>query len=745
MITKPKSPFCDSTCQQAIQKAVESRLNATQAYLATQLPASQFPPESRLAKSVSIILPGQSLTFVAGNSQLINGHPITSTNRFAVGSTGKMLTATLVYQLEAMGKLKITDPLSKHLPQGFLPPKWQNITIDEALHMTGGMYDYSDVAFQKELIERVLNHNDTIYNPVDLINYAYNKGPKCKPEYDPDHTFTPSEGWCYSNIAYRILECMIEFVGSKFYGQSYQEQLQERILTPLGMNHTIYDPSINPATLPDMTHGYCALIPNQIFVDGTNSTSLISQAGGAGSHISTPEDMSIFTRALFSGKIFPLESRQFKEFTTVVCTNPKDGCVPGKEVPLGTPGDAYNAAWRRIIQRPGDPSILFASGGIGIQTTNMFYMTESGLTVTTCTNVDAVGGDLPDSMDNGLFGDIYRAFNINQDKSLRSIESRQSTVDPGSITIPSKPSYQAILQTNSVTPSIKPPEPIVIPKTVSAIQPAKNMQAEAPLVSPDILWVTSGASRLEPPAPIRWIASGLRSVGGFFSGLFSHVPSLSTNPEPSTALALDDSISDTVEISAQAEQPRFTNSGNSSAETVRAVVDIVNNAGAYLDLGRVLWNLGTNIHHWATTPSQPVKFLSTLVQNSFERQLDIIERKLQRERENLTQEEVKTLRDSIYDARDDFKEIIKVGGTAEEISALEKDLQYLIKDAFSETKEGTKYALTMHGGVVEKPSVSFALAQQLWLSEPKIQTSAPAASPAMSELSDVKIVGCKHC
>jgi len=1142
MITKPKAPLCDSTCKQAIQKAIESRLNATQAYLATQLPPSQFPPESRLAKSVSIIYRDQPFTFVAGNTQLIDGHPITPTHRFAVGSTGKMFTATLVYQLERMGWLKITDLVSEHLPKGFLPQEWQNITIYEALHMSDGSYDYGDAALKKELIARAINHNDTIYSPVELISYAYNKGPLCKPEYDPDHTFAHGEGWCYSNTVYRILELMIEFVG----GKSYQEQLQERILTPLGMNHTIYDPSINPATLSDMTHGYCALISEQLFLDGTNSTSLISQAGGAGSHISTPSDMSIFTHALFSGKIFPLDSKQFKEFTTVVCTNPEDGCIPGKEVPLGMPSDAYGSGLRRIIQRPGDPPTWFSSGSIGIQPANIFSRPEDGLTVTICSNAEANGADLPDPMDNGLFGDIYRALNITQDKSVRPLESRQSVVEknfmitkpkpiqepetyllkptgkrgvsaieltitnpnscpdtlcavdggdptcnshitdfdvtsnpklchamnlrvsyptngtvqlgdpyyppklrkyhdflkkiqpnipglsdemiepilkmrsystenlpimPGKfpviflapghgepsqfyenvanelvsqgyivvgisstfvnlVALPDKPDYQHVVeplkvsdpgvlfkpqqqdilyilhnlskflprdlylsmnltrtgflghslgasvladlvhddpslaqalaplercqslyepiytaptispkvpvfnvvagfrenypasfplersqtllriapspmsvsdmftshmsisdletiqdqpglkltrqyyaqrypnlfdtgtgdgqivahaisinvgkffdlhlsgipsrelqsciplfpnsttvccgpgvcnttvvdqmpilpksshqtvsQTNSVTPNIEPPKPIVRPETAPIVQSTADRQAEPPLNNPTIPPVTSGASRLEAPAPIRWIASGLRSVGGFFSGLFSHSPTVSANSQPSTALVLDDSIRHTSESSEQIEEPRFTNNSNSSAENVRAVVDTVNNAGAYLGLGMVLWNLGSSIYHWSTTPSQPVTFATDEKfresMQALQHQLKTIKNRVDRffdlykqpEIVDVIQEESESLYFAYKDFSLDFNELKGKGhATAEELSELEEDLTYLSgwlsKEGFIDAKERIEEALSDSKQVTTKElPASFSLQQRFW-------------------------------
>ena len=89
--------------------------------------------------SLTIARDGKVLyTRAIGYSQ-INGtekKPLTTANRFRIGSITKMFTATMILQLVEEGKLKLTDPLDKFFPQ---IPNAGKITIAQILSHRSGI------------------------------------------------------------------------------------------------------------------------------------------------------------------------------------------------------------------------------------------------------------------------------------------------------------------------------------------------------------------------------------------------------------------------------------------------------------------------------------------------------------------------------------------------------------------------------------------------------------------------------
>src|SRR4030095_1564040 len=83
--------------------------------------------------SLAIVKDGKVLYSRAiGYSQISDTEkkPLTAANRFRIGSITKMFTATMILQLAEEGTLKLTDTLSKFLPQ---VPNANKITILQIL------------------------------------------------------------------------------------------------------------------------------------------------------------------------------------------------------------------------------------------------------------------------------------------------------------------------------------------------------------------------------------------------------------------------------------------------------------------------------------------------------------------------------------------------------------------------------------------------------------------------------------
>lgn len=143
-----------------------------------------------------------------GLANVEHGVPATPDTVFQSASTGKTFTAALVLLLERDGRLKLDDPISRHLEN--TPPAWAGITIRHLLTHTSGLGDpYTRIDLRKD------------YTDEELIAL----------EASMPLLFAPGERFAYSNAGYHLLGFICKRAGGKFFG----DQLKERIFAPLGM------------------------------------------------------------------------------------------------------------------------------------------------------------------------------------------------------------------------------------------------------------------------------------------------------------------------------------------------------------------------------------------------------------------------------------------------------------------------------------------------------------------------------
>lgn len=136
--------------------------------------------------------------------------PATVTSVYEIGSVTKQFTATAVMMLVEEGKLKLDDPLSKHLTG--LPEAWREVTVRHLLTHTSGIKNYTGLpGFE-------VSKNLTGEQFIKAIS-----------DYPLD--FAPSEKWSYSNTGYNLLGHIIERIS----GQSYWKFIEERFTKSLGM------------------------------------------------------------------------------------------------------------------------------------------------------------------------------------------------------------------------------------------------------------------------------------------------------------------------------------------------------------------------------------------------------------------------------------------------------------------------------------------------------------------------------
>src|SRR5450631_1376913 len=76
-----------------------------------------------------------------GSANLEWGVPDTPATKFRLGSVTKQFTAASILLLEERGKLKVEDPVKKHMPDA--PAAWDKITIFNLLTHTSGIPSFT--------------------------------------------------------------------------------------------------------------------------------------------------------------------------------------------------------------------------------------------------------------------------------------------------------------------------------------------------------------------------------------------------------------------------------------------------------------------------------------------------------------------------------------------------------------------------------------------------------------------------
>ena len=182
-------------------------------YMKAAVNVNQFSGSVLIAKHDSIIY---QKTF--GTIDYANTKPLDNTSMFELGNITEEFTAAAILLLKDKGKLKLTDTITKYLPE--LP--YNTVTIKDLLTHTSGLPDYyDDVMKDKWGTGKLATNDDVVKSLADAkVPLAWLPGTK----YDGYHYYTD----------YPLLATIIE----KVSGLSYKDFMQQNIFTPLHLNHT---------------------------------------------------------------------------------------------------------------------------------------------------------------------------------------------------------------------------------------------------------------------------------------------------------------------------------------------------------------------------------------------------------------------------------------------------------------------------------------------------------------------------
>ncbi|NEA36689.1 beta-lactamase family protein [Streptomyces sp. SID13031] len=215
--------------------------------------------------------------------------------RFWAGSVTKTFTATVVLQLVAEGKIGLDALVASYLPHLGLD---RRITVRMLLQHTSGLFNYTGEYYDDGTVtpgipaagKAWVDNRFRSYRPEELVRYALSKPPR----------FAPGTDQNYSNTNYTLALLLIE----KITRHSYVDEVQHRILRPLGLRGTVVPG--NRTQLPGPhAHGYYRYQAAGEWqtVDVTRQN--LSLLAGAGDLISTTQDLRTFITALMTGKLLP--------------------------------------------------------------------------------------------------------------------------------------------------------------------------------------------------------------------------------------------------------------------------------------------------------------------------------------------------------------------------------------------------------------------------------------------------------
>lgn len=222
-----------------------------------------------------------------GISSVDNNSNILSTTKteYRIGSTSKMFTSVMIFQLIEENKLSQETKLSDFFPD---IPNSKEISISNLLNHRSGIYDFTRA-------KDYLNWNTKSKTPSEMLKIISSGKP----------SFKPNKKAAYSNSNYVLLGYIIEKITNK----DYSTNLKERITDKIGLKNTYYGGAITGSKNECFSYKY----NNDKWVQESETD--LSIPGGAGAIVSTTNDLTAFITTLFNGKLITKNS--LSDMTTI--------------------------------------------------------------------------------------------------------------------------------------------------------------------------------------------------------------------------------------------------------------------------------------------------------------------------------------------------------------------------------------------------------------------------------------------
>jgi len=228
--------------------------------------------------------------------------------KFELGSITKQFTALLVLQFVNEGKVRLAGHVSDYLPY-YRKDTGIRITVHHLLSHTSGVPNFIE-------LPGFLEGADS------RVRYGVQKF--AETHCSGNLQFEPGAKFAYSNSGYFLLGAILE----KVSGETYEELLQQRIFTPLGMKDS--GCAHSETVLPRRAAGY-ERSPRGLQNARYYDMSIPYAAGGL---YSTVLDLYVWDRALYTDRLLPVALRDL----------------------LFTPNlEGYGYGWGILVPKAGSP------------------------------------------------------------------------------------------------------------------------------------------------------------------------------------------------------------------------------------------------------------------------------------------------------------------------------------------------------------------------------------------------------
>jgi len=205
----------------------------------------------------------------------------TSTTQYRIGSVTKMYTATIIIQLIEEGKLTLETPISTFFP---VLPNGSKITVKNLLKHQSGLFNITE---DEDFTTWMLKPQSR----VKMIDRMVKNGV----------VFEPGTDTVYSNTNYILLA----YIAEDMEARPFHDIVQDRVVRPLDLKRTRIGIE-SPKGVQEAVSYHRIEDQWKVVTDYTD----MSAPGGAGAIVSTPSDVSLFTTALYQGKLISQASYQ---------------------------------------------------------------------------------------------------------------------------------------------------------------------------------------------------------------------------------------------------------------------------------------------------------------------------------------------------------------------------------------------------------------------------------------------------
>lgn len=253
--------------------------------------------------------PGSQHDFagVAGFANLDRQVPMTLDAGFRIASNSKAFVGLALASMHVDGEIDLDRPLGELVDAADLAgiEHAEASTLRQALQHTSGIADYLDGDGFWGAVDRGRTAPWTIR---DALAYAR----------DEPASFTPGQGWAYSNTNYLLAGLAMEQAS----GASWARAIRQRVLDPLGMGQSFVEHGEPPRV--DIVHGYSRAQHDMFDVD----TGYGLPDGGI---VATAPDLLRFIRAVSGGA----ESPELDPEAVRLMTESDVGSMDGERYGLG--------------------------------------------------------------------------------------------------------------------------------------------------------------------------------------------------------------------------------------------------------------------------------------------------------------------------------------------------------------------------------------------------------------------------